>query len=160
MSQDGSTFQTHRNHIIPSYPKEPVVFPYLRQYHSTPSLINNPDSEPYQDTFSQSTPYDFETPFDSFQSQTSIKNTSHDFLPKHQNLSHSTSLDDHLGDTSDSFDSDFEMLPTPIGHSNFSNTSFPQLNVHVSNSPTILSFPQQIREPYPFILELLILQII
>ena len=61
MSQDGSTFQTHRNHISPYYPKEPVIFPYLRQYHFTPSLINNQDSEPRQDIFSQSTPHDFET---------------------------------------------------------------------------------------------------
>ena len=52
MSQDGSSFQTHRNHILPYYPKELVIFPYLKQYHSTPSLINNPDTDPYQDTFS------------------------------------------------------------------------------------------------------------
>ena len=39
MSQDVSTFQTHRNHISPYYPKEPVIFPYLRQYRSTPSLL-------------------------------------------------------------------------------------------------------------------------
>ena len=58
MSQDGSTFQTHRNHILPYYPKEPVVFPYLKQYHSTPSLIYIPDTDSYQYTFSQFSPLD------------------------------------------------------------------------------------------------------
>ena len=27
LAQDGSTFQTHRNHILPYYPKEPIIFP-------------------------------------------------------------------------------------------------------------------------------------
>ena len=31
MAQDGSTFHTHRNNTLPYYPKEPDVFPYLRQ---------------------------------------------------------------------------------------------------------------------------------
>ena len=26
LSQDGSTFQTHRNHILQYYPKEPIIF--------------------------------------------------------------------------------------------------------------------------------------
>ena len=76
MSQDGSTFHTHRNHILPYYPKELLIFPYLRQYHSTPSLVNNPDTESYQTALPQSPPHDFEKPFDSFQSHTSIKNIS------------------------------------------------------------------------------------
>ena len=46
LSQDSSTFQTHRNHILPYYPKEPIIFPYIKHYHFTPSLINNPDTEP------------------------------------------------------------------------------------------------------------------
>ena len=53
MSQNGSTFQTHRNHFLPYYPKEPVIFPYLKQYHSAPSLINNPDTDSHHDTFFQ-----------------------------------------------------------------------------------------------------------
>ena len=53
LSQDCSTFQTHQNHIIPYYPKKPIIFRYIKHYNSTPSFINNPDTEPYQDTFSQ-----------------------------------------------------------------------------------------------------------
>ena len=29
LSQDGTTFQTHRNHILPYYPKEPIFFHIL-----------------------------------------------------------------------------------------------------------------------------------
>ena len=53
LSQEGSTIQIHRNHILPYYPKEHIIFPYIKQYHSTPSLINNPDTESNQDTFSR-----------------------------------------------------------------------------------------------------------
>ena len=49
MAQDGFTIYTHRNHILPCYPTEPNIFPYLRQYHSTLSLLNNPDTYSYQD---------------------------------------------------------------------------------------------------------------
>ena len=42
MAQDGSSFYTHRKHSSTYYPKEPIIFPYIRQYHSTPSLWNNP----------------------------------------------------------------------------------------------------------------------
>ena len=42
--------------FLPYYPKEPLIFPYIRQYHSTPSLPNNPDTDSHQDlsTSSQS----------------------------------------------------------------------------------------------------------
>ena len=73
MSQDGSTFQTHRNHILPYYPKEPVIFPYFKQYHSTPSLIKNPDPGLYQDTFSQFSSLDTQSTPDSPPIQTSTK---------------------------------------------------------------------------------------
>ena len=73
MSQDGSTFQTHRNHILPYYPKELVIFPYLKHYHSTPSLINNPDTDPYQDTFSYFSSLDKQSKPDSPSTQTSTK---------------------------------------------------------------------------------------
>ena len=67
LSQDGSLFHTHRNHIIPYYPKEPLLFHIIQQYQNlappslptssslitntdtpTPSLINNPDTTKYQ----------------------------------------------------------------------------------------------------------------
>ena len=32
LSQDGSTFHNHRNHLIPYYPKEPLLYPHLRNF--------------------------------------------------------------------------------------------------------------------------------
>ena len=114
MSQDGSAFQTQRNHILPYYPKEPVIFPYLKQYHSTPSLINTtpslPATDPYQGTFSHFSSLDIQSNPYSPTTQTSTKDTNKD----------------NLDNTLDSTDSDFEMLPNPIYYSNSSNISFPQ----------------------------------
>ena len=32
LSQDGSTVHVHRNHLIPYYPKEPLLYPHLRSF--------------------------------------------------------------------------------------------------------------------------------
>ena len=32
LSQDGSTFHIHRNYLIPYYPKEPLLYPHLRNF--------------------------------------------------------------------------------------------------------------------------------
>ena len=61
MLQDGSSFHKYRNHNLSYYPKEPVLFPYLRQYRSTSSLLNNPDTDSYQDNLSHPPSIDFET---------------------------------------------------------------------------------------------------
>ena len=50
MSQNVSTFHKHRNHILQYYSKEPVIFPYPRQYHSTRSVLTNPDTD-YTDSY-------------------------------------------------------------------------------------------------------------
>ena len=45
LSQDGSTFHTHRNHLSPYYPKEPLLFPHIQQYYSpSDSIIAHPPS--------------------------------------------------------------------------------------------------------------------
>ena len=165
LSQDGSTFQTHRNHILPYYPKEPIIFPYIKQYHSTPSLIKNPDTESYQVTFSQFSALDlqhdssrFQTPISSNTKQLDNSTTS---TPKYQNFSHYSSLQDKLNNsptptpiyhnlsysfsqdkldtTINSQDSDSEMIPNPIYHSNSSSECFPQFFPRVADSPDHLS---------------------
>ena len=32
LAQDGSTIDVHRNHLIPCYPKEPLLYPHLRSF--------------------------------------------------------------------------------------------------------------------------------
>ena len=54
MSQDGFTFHTYRNHILSFFPKEPAIFPILRQYHPTSSLLTNPDTDSHHNNLSHS----------------------------------------------------------------------------------------------------------
>ena len=57
LAQDGSTINVHRNHLIPYYPKEPLLYPHLRSFmrfsDSTqfqilqPTIYANSDSSPF-----------------------------------------------------------------------------------------------------------------
>ena len=115
-----------------------MISPYLKQYHATPFLINNPDTDSYQDTFSQFSPLDTQSIADPSPTQTFTKDktVSNDSTIKYQNLSFPSSSHDDLDDTLDSTDSDFEVLPNPIYYSNSSNNSFPQIFPCIADSPT------------------------
>ena len=166
LSQDGSTFQTHRNHIIPYYPKEPIIFPYIKHYYSTPSLINNPDTQSYQDTFSHFSSLEPLQTSNQSQTPTSSNHKNHNriptSIPTYQNLSRYSSLDNlhdippstsfnenflhsspsfrnTLDTTFDSQDSDSEMLPNPIYYSHSSNDSFPKIFPRVADSSNLSS---------------------
>ena len=53
LSQSVETFHTHRDHILPYYPKEPFIFPHITKYKFlSPTLLNNPDSISYQNHLS------------------------------------------------------------------------------------------------------------
>ena len=57
LAQDDSTLHVHRNHLIPYYPKEPLLYPHLRNFMrfsdsiifdvSKPSKYANSDSSPF-----------------------------------------------------------------------------------------------------------------
>ena len=53
LSHTFPTFHTHRNHILRCYPKEHLLIPLIRHFHSTPPLTNNPDQEPNKDSLSE-----------------------------------------------------------------------------------------------------------
>ena len=40
LAQDGSTLHVHRNHLIPYYPKEPLLYPHLRNFMRFSDSIN------------------------------------------------------------------------------------------------------------------------
>ena len=40
LSQDGSTLHVHRNHLIPYCPKEPLLYPHLRNFMRFSDSIN------------------------------------------------------------------------------------------------------------------------
>ena len=42
VNQDGYTSHIHRNHLVPFYPKEPIIFPFIQQYNPQ---INNDDND-------------------------------------------------------------------------------------------------------------------
>ena len=51
VNQDGYTSHIQRNHLVPYYPKEPIVFPFLQQYnpHSKNNNYNDSDlNDPIQ----------------------------------------------------------------------------------------------------------------
>ena len=43
LSQDGSMVRVHRNHLIPYYPKEPLLYPHLRSF----MRVSQPNSKFY-----------------------------------------------------------------------------------------------------------------
>ena len=42
VNQDGYTSHFHRNHLVPYYPKEPIIFPFIQQFNP---CSNNNDSD-------------------------------------------------------------------------------------------------------------------
>ena len=65
------------NHILHSCHEEPGIFPYIRQYYSTLSLLNNPDTESYQNILSQPFHYNHKIQFEPFNPNTSIRSVAH-----------------------------------------------------------------------------------
>ena len=57
LAQDGSTIHVHRNHLLPYYPKEPLLYPHLRSFMRfsdttqfqipQPTKYANSDSSPF-----------------------------------------------------------------------------------------------------------------
>ena len=41
VNQDGYTSHIHRNHLVPHYPKEPIIFPFIQQYNPHSNDDNN-----------------------------------------------------------------------------------------------------------------------
>ena len=57
-----------------------LLFFHLRQYHPTPSPINNPDTDSYHDTFCQFFPKTDQSSFDPLQTQIFTKDVSNDSI--------------------------------------------------------------------------------
>ena len=57
LSQDGRTFHTHRNHSIPFYPKEPLLYPHLRNFMQFSDSINTDIPKPNKYTKSDSSSF-------------------------------------------------------------------------------------------------------
>ena len=57
LSQDGATFHIHRSHLIPNYPKEPLLYLHLSNFmlFSDSLILNNPKL--IKDAYSDSSPF-------------------------------------------------------------------------------------------------------
>ena len=81
--------------------KNLIFFPYLRHYHSTPSLLNNTDTESYQEFFSNPPQNESDSPLEYFNPTLFLKRSQkhqrklypifayqklHNFLPPNNNL--------------------------------------------------------------------------
>ena len=45
VNQDGYTSHIHRNHLVPYYPKEPIIFPFIQQYKLHVTDCNNENND-------------------------------------------------------------------------------------------------------------------
>ena len=82
-NQNGYTSHIHRNHLVPYYPKEPTIFPFIQQYHphsiddndDNDSNINNPIKS--FDSFSdeEQSIEDEDNTFSNFNKETDIPST-------------------------------------------------------------------------------------
>ena len=96
LAQDDSTIHVHRNHLIPFYPKEPLLNPHLRSFMRfsdttqfqvpQPTKYANSDSSPFNsdESLSDEDPQTFMTPStteDSSQTFMTLFSTSHQNTP-------------------------------------------------------------------------------
>ena len=63
LAQDGSTLHVHRNHLIPYYPKEPLLYPHLRNFMRFSDSFNLDVPKPIKYANSDSSPLNLMNPF-------------------------------------------------------------------------------------------------
>ena len=92
LAQDGSTIHVHRNHLIPFYPKEPLLYPHLRSFMRfsdttqfqipQPTKNANSDSSPFNsdESLSDEDSQTFMTPFNTSNQNTPSVTSNHKSL--------------------------------------------------------------------------------
>ena len=78
LSQDGSTFHIIRNHLIPYYPKEPLLYPHLRNFMRFSDSINTDIPKPIKYAISVSSSFLSDT---SSSDEDEPSNTTHPYNP-------------------------------------------------------------------------------
>ena len=71
VNQDGYTYHIHRNHFVPFYPKEPIIFTFIQQYNSQ---MHNDDNDNHD--------FNINNPIKSFEfdDEQSVENDNHTFM--------------------------------------------------------------------------------
>ena len=140
-AQDGSTKHVHRNHLIPYYPKEPLLYPHLRSFMRfsdttqfqipQPTKYANSDSSPFNsdESLSDEDSQTFMTPSTTDNSsQTFVTPSS--FRTSNQNTPSTTSTDKSLTSSTNDNSSYKHINNTP--HTNISSDR----SRHPSNNQT------------------------
>ena len=132
LAQDGSTVHVHRNHLIPYYPKEPLLYPHLRSFQTyalfrhtqfqipQPTNNANSDSSPFNsdESLSDEDSQTFMTPSTTDNSsQTFVTPSS--FSTSNQNTPSTTSNDKSF--TSSTNDNSLYKHITNTRHTNISS---------------------------------------
>ena len=72
LAQDGSTVHVHRNHLIPYYPKEPLLYPHLRSFMRFSDTTQFQVPQPIKYANSDSSPFNSDESLSEEDSQTSM----------------------------------------------------------------------------------------
>ena len=94
LAQDGSTVHVHRNHLIPYYPKEPLLYPHLRSFMRFSDTTQFQVPQPTKSANSDSSPFNSDESLSEEDSQTIVTPSS--FSTSNQNTPSITSNDSSL----------------------------------------------------------------
>ena len=141
LAQDGSTIHVHRNHLIPYYPKEPLLYPHLRSFMRfsdttqfqipQPTKYANSDSSPFSsdESLSDEVSQTFMTPSTTDNSTLTFVTPS-SFSTSNQNTPSTTSNDKSLTSSTNDNSLYKHIINTP--HTNIPSDR----SRHSSNNPT------------------------
>ena len=77
-AQDGSLIHVHRNHLIPYYPKEPLIYPHLRSFMRFSDTTQFQIPQPTRYANSDSSPFNSDESLSDEDSQTFMTPTTED----------------------------------------------------------------------------------
>ena len=129
LAQDGSTLHVHRNHLITYYPKEPLLYPYLRSFMGFSDSIYFDVPKPIKYANSDSSPFNSD---ESLSDDTSFSDNDQASSPN--NFSSQTSSNTNPPST---IDSPFQStIQPPSTNQSRDRTRHPSQNQSPSPSPT------------------------
>ena len=128
LAQDGSTLHVHRNHIIPYYPKEPLLYPHLRNFMRFSDSINFDIPKPIQYANSDSSPFNSD---ESLSDDTSVSDNDQPLSPN--NISPQTSSNTNPSST---INLPFQSIPQTLS-TNHSRDRTRHQSQNQSPSPSI-----------------------
>ena len=107
LAQNGSTLHVHRNHLIPYYPKEPLLYPHLRHFMRFSDSNNYDNNTPNPNNYANSD----SSPFNSDESLSDNPSSSDDQNPSKKDLFHNSSNTNIDGESSVKYYLTFQTNP-------------------------------------------------